>query len=370
MFTKSEIKWGRCDQYWQCLILCCRTPSVGCCTRWRAFWRNRKLSAAEMTNPSGGRAARRSTLALRLVANNKRHRCRATTARVHKWKALKALWPFFDGELSFQKLLKDMEALLGGWRSLLLPLASDPEIPRQAQQLCRALSAKGVTVSEDMLMVWCSALLLIRKTHAHKHQLLTVSLWVQVVLAASPGMTQEDLQQLAWGFSPDWDAECDSLLHAAVSKVTDQEEPRDHVVLILDKVRLNPLKGQGQSPYELFSFVRSKMSMFILSSVLSHLQYLQKLPWESMRVMKSLSVSRMPSLHSLVGLCVQKEVRLDLCHSCYPLFEFCVDSFSCVQVNSLSVLQQGVDRKQAFYVLDPDGNLAETRNRFKEWFSR
>lgn len=137
-----------------------------------------------------------------------------------------------------------MEALLGGWRSLLLPLASDPEIPRQAQQLCRALSAKGVTVSEDMLMVWCSALLLIRKTHAHKHQLLTVSLWVQVVLAASPGMTQEDLRQLAWGFSPDWDAECDSLLHAAVSEVTDQEEPRDHVVLILDKVRLNPLKGQ------------------------------------------------------------------------------------------------------------------------------
>lgn len=81
--------------------------------------------------------------------------------------------------------------------------------------------------------------------HTHTHQLLTFSLWVQVVLSASPGMTQEDLQQLAWGFSPDWDEECDRLLHTSVSKVTDQEEPQDHVVLILDKVRLMPLKGQA-----------------------------------------------------------------------------------------------------------------------------
>lgn len=50
--------------------------------------------------------------------------------------------------------------------------------------------------------------------------------------------------------------------------------------------------------------------------------------------------------------------------------EFCVYSLSFVQVNSLSVLQQGVDRKQAFYVLDPDGNLEESRGRFKEWFTR
>lgn len=40
------------------------------------------------------------------------------------------------------------------------------------------------------------------------------------------------------------------------------------------------------------------------------LQYLQKLPWESMSILKSHSVSRMPSLHSLVGLCIQKEVRI------------------------------------------------------------
>lgn len=50
--------------------------------------------------------------------------------------------------------------------------------------------------------------------------------------------------------------------------------------------------------------------------------------------------------------------------------EFCVYSLFLVQVNTLSVLQQGVDRKQAFYVLDPDGNLEESRGRFKEWFTR
>lgn len=68
---------------------------------------------------------------------------------------------------NFQKLLKDMESLLGCWRNVLLPLSSDPEIPRQAQQLCGALSAEGVTVSEEMLKVWRTALLHIRKTHTH-----------------------------------------------------------------------------------------------------------------------------------------------------------------------------------------------------------
>lgn len=80
--------------------------------------------------------------------------------------------------------------------------------------------------------------------NTHANQLVTVSLGFQVVLSASPGMTQEDLQQLVLGFSPDWDAECDRLLHAAVSKVTDQVNPQDHMVLILDKVRL---KSQAMS---------------------------------------------------------------------------------------------------------------------------
>lgn len=55
----------------------------------------------------------------------------------------------------FQGLLKEMEELLGCWRSLLLPLSSDPELSHQAQHLCRSLSAKGVNVGEGMLKVCC-----------------------------------------------------------------------------------------------------------------------------------------------------------------------------------------------------------------------
>uniref|UniRef100_A0A3Q3JPP6 separase n=1 Tax=Monopterus albus TaxID=43700 RepID=A0A3Q3JPP6_MONAL len=72
------------------------------------------------------------------------------------------------------------------------------------------------------------------------------------------------------------------------------------------------------------------------------MQYLQKLPWESISILKSRSVSRMPSLYSLIGLGVQKE----------------------------SILNQGVDKSKVFYVLDPDANLEDSKDRFKEWFSR
>ncbi|XP_026161906.1 separin isoform X2 [Mastacembelus armatus] len=181
-----------------------------------------------------------------------------------------------------EHLLKEMEELLGCWRSLLLPLSSDSELPRQARHLCKALSARGITVSEDML---------------------------KAVLSASPVLSQEDLQRFALGVSPQWDTECNQLLHTSVSLLTDRDEPCGHVVLILDK-------------------------------------YLQRLPWESISILKSRSVSRMPSLHSLIGLSIQKE--------------------TCSQ----SILKRGVDTRQVFYVLDPDANLGNSQERFKEWFSR
>ncbi|TKS71578.1 Separin [Collichthys lucidus] len=180
-----------------------------------------------------------------------------------------------------ERLLKEMEGLLGCWKSFLLPLSLDPELSKQAQHLCKSLSAKGVTVSEEML---------------------------KVVLSASPVLSQEDLKRFALGVSPQWDLECDQLLHAAVSHLADRNEPNGHVVLILDK-------------------------------------YLQKLPWESISILKSHSVSRMPSLHSLIGLSIQRET------------------------DSKSILKQGVDTKQVFYVLDPDANLGNSQDRFKEWFS-
>ncbi|XP_040891017.1 separin isoform X2 [Toxotes jaculatrix] len=180
-----------------------------------------------------------------------------------------------------ERLLKEMEALLGCWKSFLLPLSSDPELCSQAQHLCKALSARGVTGSEDML---------------------------KAVLSAVPVLSQEDLQRFALGFSPQWDMECDQLLHSAVSRLSERDEPRGHVVLILDK-------------------------------------YLQKLPWESISILKSRSVSRMPSLHSLIGLGIQKET------------------------DSHSIMKQGVDTGKVFYVLDPDANLGNSQDRFKEWFS-
>uniref|UniRef100_A0A3P8TET8 separase n=1 Tax=Amphiprion percula TaxID=161767 RepID=A0A3P8TET8_AMPPE len=176
-----------------------------------------------------------------------------------------------------EQLLKEMEGLLGWWRSLLLPLSLDSELSKQSHQLCKALSARGVTVSEEML---------------------------KAVLSASPVLSEEDLKIFAHGVSPQWNTECDQLLHCAVSQLSKRDEPKGHMVLILDK-------------------------------------YLQKLPWESTSFLKSRSVSRMPSLHSLLGLCLQKE----------------------------SILRLGVDAKKVFYVLDPDANLEYTQDQFREWFT-
>ncbi|XP_018528986.1 LOW QUALITY PROTEIN: separin [Lates calcarifer] len=180
-----------------------------------------------------------------------------------------------------ERLLKEMEGLLGCWKSFLLPFSSDPELSSQAQHLCKALSARGVTCSEEIL---------------------------KAVLSAFPELSQEDLQRFALGVSPQWDTECDQLLHTAASQLSERDKPYGHVVFILDK-------------------------------------YLQKLPWESISILKSRSVSRMPSLHSLIGLSVQKEM------------------------DSHSILKQGVDSKKVFYVLDPDANLGNSQERFKEWFS-
>lgn len=130
----------------------------------------------------------------------------------------------------------------------------------------------------------------------------------QAVLSASPVLSQEDLKRFALGVSPQWDIECDQLLRTAVSRLADRDEPHSHMVLILDK-------------------------------------YLQKLPWESISILRTRSVSRMPSLHSLIGLSIQKETE------------------------SQSILKQGVDTRQVFYVLDPDANLGHSQDRFKEWFS-
>ncbi|KAM9758407.1 separin isoform 2-T2 [Menidia menidia] len=180
-----------------------------------------------------------------------------------------------------ERLLKNMEDLLGCWKSLLLLPSSDAKLSTLAHQLCKAFSAKGVTTTEEML---------------------------KAVLSASPALSEDDQKSFGKGLSPKWDVECDRLLHSAVSQLADREEPRGHMVLILDK-------------------------------------YLQKLPWESMSILRSSSVSRMPSLQSLLGLSVQREAGSD------------------------SILGHGVNTSKVFYVLDPDANLRNAQERFKECFS-
>ncbi|KAM8917809.1 separin isoform 2-T2 [Spinachia spinachia] len=198
----------------------------------------------------------------------------SVSEKVKWWEGRRAL------DSRVERLLKEMEELLGCWWSFLLPPSLDPELSKQAQHLCKSLSAKGVTVSEEMLMA---------------------------MLSASPVLSQDELKRFALGVSPQWDAECDQLLFRAVSRLACRDEPRGHVVLILDR-------------------------------------YLQKLPWESTSFLRSHSVSRMPSLHSIIGLSIQKEV------------------------DSQSILKQGVDAKQVFYVVDPDSNLRNSQGQFKEWF--
>ncbi|XP_056156403.1 separin [Lampris incognitus] len=180
-----------------------------------------------------------------------------------------------------EQLLEEMEGLLGCWRSFLLPLTSDPELSIQAKNVHKALSTRGMMAAEEML---------------------------KAVLSASPLLSQEELQRFSLGIFPEREGVCDTLLQTAVSRLSNREEPQGHVVLILDK-------------------------------------YLQKLPWESISCLKPCSVSRMPSLQSLLGHCVRKES------------------------DPQCILKKGVDTKQVYYVLNPDGNLGDTEQQFKEWFS-
>ena len=53
-------------------------------------------------------------------------------------------------------MLESMEALLGCWRSMLLPLTSDPELSVQAQRLQAVMAARGLVASEDLLKVGLS----------------------------------------------------------------------------------------------------------------------------------------------------------------------------------------------------------------------
>uniref|UniRef100_A0A8C1V4L2 separase n=1 Tax=Cyprinus carpio TaxID=7962 RepID=A0A8C1V4L2_CYPCA len=154
---------------------------------------------------------------------------------------------------------------LGVWRTLLLPLTSDPELEVQ------------------------------------------VKCFQKVVLSASPLLSLPELQCLVEGMGQQ-DKDFLRLLQGGVAKLRGREEPQGHTVLILDK-------------------------------------FLQRLPWENIASLKSRSVTRMPSLHAVLGHSHLKEM------------------------DSSCVLSCGVNPKKVYYVLNPDRNLPDTENRFKEWFT-
>ncbi|XP_060075951.1 uncharacterized protein LOC132555621 [Ylistrum balloti] len=73
---------------------------------------------------------------------------------------------------------------------------------------------------------------------------------------------------------------------------------------------------------------------------------IQHLPWESIPILRKNSVSRVPSFY----------------HMCVQL--------SLLQADKGSIYKRGINSRQTFYFLDPDGNLSSTRETFQAWFQK
>ncbi|KAI1891171.1 hypothetical protein AGOR_G00162190, partial [Albula goreensis] len=186
-----------------------------------------------------------------------------------------------DLDHRMEMMLEEMAEILGVWQALLLPLSSDPRLSLQAKALLKSLTEEGAQVTEEML---------------------------KAVLSASPLLSPQHLSSLASGLCPGAAESSLATLQEAVLALKDRAEPRGHVILVLDK-------------------------------------YLQKLPWENISCLRTHTVTRMPSLHFLLGHCALRELDPE------------------------SVLNQGVNPQEVFYVLNPDANLKDTEERFREWFT-
>ncbi|CAH1774040.1 unnamed protein product [Owenia fusiformis] len=73
---------------------------------------------------------------------------------------------------------------------------------------------------------------------------------------------------------------------------------------------------------------------------------IQHLPWECMPCLSTTPVTRVPSLHFLSAHLAHQQSLED------------------------NVFQRGVDPTDTFYVLDPEGNLANTKETLQEWFKK
>ncbi|XP_040395533.1 separin isoform X2 [Cygnus olor] len=180
-----------------------------------------------------------------------------------------------------KSLIETLETeVLGCWKGALLPTSQEPALAEEAAHLFAQLHPCG----------WRGLDLALLK----------------VVLNAAPLLAPADVRALAAGLCPAQPCKAQLLLQEALEKRRScPQAPGGSLVLVLDK-------------------------------------HLQKLPWESMACLRTLPVTRLPSLHFLL-------------------------SYSLAQ-RAGSVLCRGINPTRTFYILNPQNNLPSTEERFRSWF--
>ncbi|NXX76999.1 ESPL1 protein, partial [Urocolius indicus] len=182
-----------------------------------------------------------------------------------------------------QSLVENLETkVLGCWRSALIPTGPELGLEEESSRLHLELRRCGWADPQPAL--------------------------IKVLLNAAALLTPQEVQALAFGLCPAQPLRAQQLLQEALERCRGcaREGPRGSLLLVLDK-------------------------------------HLQKLPWESMRCLKAVPVTRLPSLRFLL-------------------------SYSLTQKQEGSVLSRGVNPTSTFYVLNPHRNLTGTEERLRGWF--
>ncbi|XP_012887879.1 PREDICTED: separin [Dipodomys ordii] len=195
---------------------------------------------------------------------------------------------WWTGRLALDRRMEDLitsleKHVLGCWRGLLLPSSEGPGLATEASRLQELLQECGWEYPDPTLL--------------------------KVMLSGASTLTSQDIQALSYGLCPAQPERAQELLNEAIRRIQGQIAPSNgHLVLVLDKD-------------------------------------LQKLPWESMSILRTLPVTRLPSFHFLLSYSITKEA------------------------GASSVLSQGVDPRSTFYVLNPHNNLSSTEQQFRAHFS-
>lgn len=124
------------------------------------------------------------------------------------------------------------------------------------------------------------------------------------MLNAAPLLAPADVRALAAGLCPAQPCKAQLLLQEALEKRRScPQAPGGSLVLVLDKVRACPCRFSLSS--DVHCVTHAFLSFLFL---LFPLQHLQKLPWESMACLRTLPVTRLPSLHFLLSYSLAQRV--------------------------------------------------------------